>query len=169
MNTTHVKMLDFLDTCFEIERVSAEMYRFFADRFLGDRSACLMWRKTARDEENHARQIDLARKAVDSISRVSLASWHKAAATLEGTRQIAGMVRDSPPTLEDAILLALKCEKCMESIQTENARKVDEPVVNRMFEGMIKEDREHVRMLESALCRIREHGEDAGYRMPLSA
>jgi rubrerythrin len=160
MNNAHVKMHVFLDACFEIERLSAEMYHFFAELFIGDRAICLMWRKTAREEENHARQVELARKIIESVSWVSLDSWRTATATLEGTRQVAQLVRTSPPTLEDALVLALKCEKCMEFFHVENALKMREPAGNMMFRAMMKEDREHVRTLEAALCKVRKDSED---------
>jgi hypothetical protein len=160
MDVAHVKMHVFLDACFQIERISAEMYHFFADLYIGDRSICLMWHTTARAEENHARQIELARMSIDSASRVSPDSWRTAAALLEGTRQISGMVRSSPPTLEDALVLALKCEKCMEFFHIENALKFKEPTGNMMFRAMMKEDREHARMLEAALSRVRKNSED---------
>ena len=160
MNTAHVKMHVFLDACFEIERISAEMYHYFAELYYGDRCICLLWRKTAREEENHARQVELSRKIIDSVSWISLESLRKAAATLEGARQIAAMVRTSPPTLEDALVLALKCEKSMEFFHIENALKMKEPAVNRMFGAMMKEDRDHARMLEAALSKVRKHTED---------
>jgi rubrerythrin len=160
MNTAHVNMHIFLDACFEIERISAEIYHYFAELYHGDRGICLLWRKTAREEENHARQVELARKIIDSVSWVSLESWRTAAATLEGARQIAAMVRTSPPTLEDALVLALKCEKSMEFFHIENALKMKEPAGNRMFTAMMKEDRDHVRMLEAALSRLRKHTDD---------
>jgi rubrerythrin len=70
------------------------------------------------------------------------------------------MVRASPPTLEDALVLALKCEKSMEFFHVENALMMNEPSVNGMFRAMMKEDREHARTLEAALSKVRKNSGD---------
>lgn len=146
---------DYLEICFEIERTCAELYRSFAEMFFLNRGIHLMWRRIAREEEYHARQIELARESSDCEIGVTPDSWRTAMATLEVVRQIAAMVRASPPTLEDALVLALKCEKSMGILHGAHASRSKEPAGDGTLGALAREDRKHAMMLEAVLITVR--------------
>lgn len=160
MDNTTVKMHVFLETCYEIENTCAEMYHFFAEHFIDDMKMSRLWRKTAMEEENHARQVLLAKKMVESISWISLESWRNASEAREMVKQIASSVQKSPPTLQDALLLALKCEDKMEYFHIHNALLMKEKAGNSMFKAMMEEDLKHVELLKLVLDAEQEKTDD---------
>jgi len=151
MNTETVKMSLFLDTCCEVESITAEMYYFLATHFRGERRIAQLWYKTAMEEEDHARQVVLARKMIQSISWVNLDSWRSAFLARKMIQQIATAVQKSPPSLPDALTLALHCEKRMDHLHMQNAILLKENAGNCMFKAMLQEDRGHIAMMEEAL------------------
>jgi len=151
MNTETVKMSLFLDTCCEVESISADMYYFFAAHFREERRFSQLWIKTAMEEENHARQIVLAKKMIESVSWISLDFWRSAYLARKMIQQIATAVQKSPPSLTDALTLALHCEKRMNHLHMQNAILLKENAGNSMFKAMLKEERDHLVMMEAAL------------------
>lgn len=57
-----VDMMAVLDKCAEVELKSMELYDLYADCFEHDVAVARMWRRVAREEENHANQFRLALK-----------------------------------------------------------------------------------------------------------
>lgn len=151
MNAEPVKMSLFLDTCSEVETITAEMYYFFAAHFSAERELSQLWKKTAMEEENHARRVGLAKKMIESISWVNLDAWRSAYLARKLIRQIATAVQKSPPSATDALTLALHCEKRMHHLHMQNAILLKENAGNSMFKAMLQEDRGHIVMLEAAL------------------
>jgi rubrerythrin len=154
MDATNVKMHVFLDTCWEVENISAELYHFFADHFIDDPWVSRLWRKTAKEEESHARQVLLAKKLMESIVWVSIESWRNASLAREEVKQIASSAQKFPPTLKDALLLGLQCEYSMDYLHMQNALLMKEKASNDMFKAMMNQDRGHIRRLEAALYRM---------------
>jgi rubrerythrin len=159
MEDTIIKMHVFLDSCYELESSCARMYYLFAELFNEDEQVSLLWEKTALEEENHARHVQLAMKMVPSISWVCLDSWHNATATVEMIKQTICSVQESPPTLQDAIIMALECESRMENFHMHNAILVKENVGNSMFKALKKADHEHIEMLETALGILQKNND----------
>lgn len=160
MDDTLIKLHIFLDTCYEIENSCAEMYSLFSQQFTADIKISRLWSKTAMEEENHARHVLLAKKMVHSINWVCLESWRNAASAVDMVRQFSSSVRESPPTLCDAILMALECEYRMENLHMQSAILVKERAGNSMFMAMMKEDRGHIIMLEKALVEMQKKKDD---------
>ena len=159
MDNTAMEMQLFLDVCREAEQACAEMYYFFAEHFAADRHVSRLWSKTAMEEENHARHVSLAKRMIKSVSWINLESWRNASNARDTVRLIAEHVRRSPPSLPDALRLALECEQKMDCLHMQNALLVREQAGNSMFKAMLKEDREHAKMLEKALDDLLGKGE----------
>lgn len=160
MDDTMIKMHNFLDACYEAENSCAEMYNLFAQHFTANRKISRLWSKTALEEENHARHVYLAKKMVKSIHWVCLESWHNASAALAMIKQSLKTVRESPPSIQNALLMALKCEHRMENLHMQSAILVEGQVGNSMFRALMKDDRGHIEMLEAALDEVKR--ENAG-------
>jgi len=163
MDSTIVKMHVFLDACNEVENTCAEMYYLFAQQFTADRKASRLWGKTAMEEEDHARHVLLAKKMVKSINWVCVESWQNVASALNMVKQFIRSVRESPPSLEKALLMALQCEYRMEILHMQSAILMKEKTGNSMFKSMIKsmikEDRGHIEMLEAALYELQKNND----------
>jgi len=160
MNDTMIKMYSFMDTCYEIESSCAEMYFLFAKQFTADVKISRLWNKTAMEEEYHALHVQMAKKMVTSINWVCLESWRNATAALDMVKQFSCSVRESPPTLRDAMLMALSCEYRMESLHMQNAILVEDKCSNSMFKVLIEADHGHIVMLQTALDEMLQENDE---------
>jgi rubrerythrin len=154
MDTLTVKTDQFLDACFEVESTTAEMYYYFAELFNDDTEITRLWIKTAMEEENHARHVQMAKKMVMSINWISIEAWHNASRAMAMVKQIARGVHHSPPSLANALRLSIQCENRMDYLHMQNAILMKENAGNSMFRAMLMEDRGHTMMLMTALNEL---------------
>jgi rubrerythrin len=154
MDTLTVNTHQFLDACFEVEGTTAEMYYYFAELFNDDTDIARLWIKTAMEEENHARHVQLAKKMMMSINWISIEAWHNASRAMAMVKQIARGVHDVPPTLANALRLSIQCENRMDYLHMQNAILMKERSGNSMFKAMLMEDRGHTMMLMTALHEL---------------
>ena len=106
---------DVLEVCQTMEFACAELYHFFAELFKDDRDSFLLWLKTAMEEENHARLFALVAKLrrsniVESV-RIDLID---AEVALLYVRSMIDRVKQNPPTLAEALRIAIDLEKKLE-------------------------------------------------------
>lgn len=160
MDTTTAQLHVFLDICHEVESISARIYSFFARNVTQSALIARMWYKTAREEEEHARNILLAKEMMSSVSWISIQSWNNALEAIQEIRQIEHLVQQATPTLEKSLRFALDCERHMECMHMHNAILVRNKTGNNMFRALMQSDRDHVDMLESAL--FHEHRNSYG-------
>ena len=107
MDDMTLKMLKMLDGCEDVENAVAEIYHFFADQFRDNAEISLFWRRTAMEEENHARQVSLAKKTKDSIVWISIEAWRQVFIVRKQLRDTLERVRQSPPSLEEALIFSI--------------------------------------------------------------
>lgn len=160
MDCDSIKMHIFLDTCYEAESSCAEMYHLFAQQFTADRKISSLWGKTALEEENHARHVYFARKMVKSIHWVCLESWRNASSALAMIKEFLMSVRESPPSIQSALFMALECEHRMENLHMQSAILVQDQAGNSLFRALMKDDRGHIEMLEAALEELQREQDD---------
>lgn len=101
-----------IDLSVRMETCMRDLYSFYAETFPRDRD---FWEQLSREERTHAALIESARKyllpydnfpesllfpSVDHLSRI-----------LSSTRQRMNEFRSMPPSLEDAVNLALELER----------------------------------------------------------
>ena len=164
MDETLMKMIKMLDACEEVENVAAEIYYFFADHFQHDEKIARTWRTTALEEENHARQVNLAKKKLKSIALVSIDAWRQVFTTQKHFHTILGLIRMSPPTLEEALISSITLEEKMDHLHMMNAVMIVEKSGNDLFAAMMKEDQSHLLKLEELLADFLGKQEQDGTR-----
>jgi len=160
MDVSMIKMHIFLDACYDAEKTCAEMYNLFAQQFTADRKISSLWGKTALEEENHAHHVHLAKKMMKSIYWVCLESWQNASSALAMIKQFLMSVRESPPSIQSALLMALECEHRMENLHMQSAILVNENFGNRMFKALMEADHGHIEMLQAALGELQSNTYD---------
>jgi hypothetical protein len=75
-------------------------------------------------------------------------------------KQFLSAVRESPPSIQSALIMALECEHRMENLHMQSAILVQEQAGNNMFRALMKDDRGHIEMLETALQELLRNQDD---------
>lgn len=101
MDNEMIQLSRFLDACQEVEQNAADLYHLLADQFRPDTRVARLWRKTALEEENHAREVKLARIMVLDIAGINLDSW----------RSISRM-KDEKKAANDLFVAMMKEDRC---------------------------------------------------------
>lgn len=154
MDDMTLKMLKMLDGCEDVENTVAEIYHFFADHFRDNAEIARFWRRTALEEENHARQVTLAKKTKDSIVWVSIEVWRRVFIMSKQLRDTLERVRQSPPSLEEALIFSIASEEQIDHLHMTNAVLMKETSGNKLFVAMMNEDRKHGEWFKEALHQL---------------
>ena len=139
----------FLDLCAELELKFANMYYHFAELHAEDTELALLWRKAAREEEEHARQFHMASR-LKGVGMQSLTA-DMDQAVIQETAEIIAQCLASSPSPETALQLAIEFEERMDMYHMSSAVLFHDLQLKKLFESMMENDREHVSMLQNAL------------------
>ena len=144
-----------LAICRDIELCCAEIYNYYAGLFTHNSEISDLWKKTANEEENHAKQFALAitlhKKGI--IENTSIDS-DTAETTLKNIKIIYEGVKRNQPSLTDALKISIKLEEKLSDFHTSAvANFVDESFKN-MFIAMMKADNYHLGKLQNAYSKI---------------
>lgn len=142
---------DFLDTCAQLEAGVAELYYLFADQ-AGDRpELSALWRKSAREEENHRHQFLFAARLEKSTALHVLLDAQQARLALESLTNLIARVRQSPPEWREALKLAIAMEEKLARFHSDTAITFDDDSLNQLFKSMMANDEQHVQALREYL------------------
>ena len=144
----------FLEACAGLELKMAGLYHYFESLFADDPGFSTLWQKTAREEENHSQQFQLAvrlkgigMEKVKTDVAQAMVSLHKLESYLEN-------VKASRPTLVEALTLAIRLEEQLAVLHMSSIVAFEDPELKRMFEAMMDSDEGHVGMLKDALREL---------------
>jgi len=144
-----------LDMCIQIEKKLEEFYDFLADIHKSNPKISSLWRKTAREEANHARQILLSRKASrDVMVAKVVVDGEKAHKALHQVEAKLVRFKLEHPDIPTALSVAIKFEAAFAAFHLENAVLFTQERHKKMFQAMMSADRDHVAVLEQALLEI---------------
>ena len=151
MNTsTSKEVRRTLQLCCELEREMGDLYRDFAGLHADDVELARLWLKTAREEDNHAKQFELALLYREEIAATSI-SPSEAGALLAAAREKRQGAVDSAPSPEQALRFAIELEERFASFHMTAVGIFKTPKLKGLFESMMAADRDHVGALEGAL------------------
>jgi rubrerythrin len=166
VSVIEVKLAVYLDLCHEIEETAAKLYYFFADLFRQDAEIRSLWLRTAIEEENHAlqfRMVSRMRKEVIDGDFVELADVRTVLARMRG---VLARVSQQPPTLREALQLAIEEEENLSSFHVHSAVTFVTDTSRAVFKAMMVNDRDHVERMKRAVNRCiataAGHGAEAG-------
>lgn len=147
-----------LDICERIELVAAEFYHYYADLFGDDADIVELWSKTAADEENHARQFELARKLRRGLVEGLKVDRVMADKALELISSVLKNVREHPPTLVDALHLAIRLEEHLSRFHMDCVAVYCDESSRKMFQAMMAADNGHIQRLKTVYDRLLSAG-----------
>jgi rubrerythrin len=143
-----VGALNTLRICAEIEEECAHIYWYFSGLFKHDPHAHDLWHKTAREEEEHAAQFKLASRLQGAgMSSVTM-DEDKAKSMLAEIRAIHDRVRNCPPSLADALMIAIKAEEILSDYHVSDLVGFSDKRLKELFTSMKNNDREHSEILQ---------------------
>ncbi|MBW2455259.1 MAG: hypothetical protein JRI68_12145 [Deltaproteobacteria bacterium] len=136
--------------CAEMERIMAELYQFFAQTHRRWNDLYRLWTKTAREEENHARQFELAERMAGDVEALHITA-EQAAGLVAGMRRVLDQVRETPPSPIQALEQAVRLEQRLAKFHLTSLAEFAQPTTRKLFEAMLAADQEHVAALERRL------------------
>ena len=130
----------------------AATYWFLAELHAGIPEMAALWRKTAGEEENHARQFEFALKfssllADPVVKAEDMSRWLKEVLDLDAA------VRAAKPVATDALRRCIDLERRLADYHMNSIGIFHDPQMRKLFEAMMAADREHVQTLVEALDR----------------
>jgi rubrerythrin len=140
--------------CRDIELAMAGLYRALAEIHDYQPAIARMWRKTAREEDNHAAQFSLLLDAMpDAADRpaVDVRALDRLRQAIESTIE---EFRLRSPSLREALVAVIDFEESMDHIHANHALVFTDSRCKRMFTAMMAADAGHVSQLRAALGRL---------------
>jgi len=144
-----------IELCRAIELAMAGLYETLAELHARDGRAARLWRKTAREEHNHAAQLSLLLEAMSECIEVPTGDAAALAALALAIETTIEEIRLHPPTVREALGFAIDFEEWMDRAHAHQAVTFSEPRCHQMFLAMMAADRGHVASLRMALRRLR--------------
>lgn len=143
-----------LTTCQALELAMAGLYEELATLHQHDPTAARLWKKTAREELNHAAQFSLLIETMADTVSASLAD----PSTLERVRRsIENTVEEyhlRPPSVREALVAAIDFEESMRALHADHILVFANPQCKRLLAAMMAADRGHVAALRAALSNL---------------
>jgi rubrerythrin len=143
-----------LGACLKVEAAAARLYHLFARLHRDDAGMAALWSKTAREEENHARQVEMVMLRRDRMSVVVRADLQKAERALAMLESAITDSMLSTPDLRRALEEAISLENVLTQFHADYAVEFVEAVDQQLFRSMMAADRDHVAALQAALDKL---------------
>ncbi len=142
-----------LGACQMIENLCARLYSELARAHAADHEAHFVWNKTAEEELNHAQQIAMALRLTQGKGLDPNVDLRRAHATISMLRSSLNDARARPPSVVDALRMAVSLEEHLSRFHLEEATVIDDPAMKSLFRAMQAADRQHVETLRALLFR----------------
>lgn len=165
---TH-EVLRVIQACRSIELAMAGLYDTLAEIHHHDHSLARLWRKTAREEANHAAQFSLLLEAMpDAVlhTTVDTPALDRLRQAIENTME---EYRLRAPSGRDALVAAIDFEEAMGLVHTDQALVFAERNSQRLFRAMMAADNGHISQLRAALSGLDLPGETPRRPLPSRA
>jgi len=140
-----------LGVCRQVEAAAARLYHLYAKLHRDDAGMSSLWLKTAREEENHARQIEMVMRRHARISAVVRADPEKAQKALTLLEETIAHSMLTTPPIRRALEEAITIENAFMQFHADYAVEFSDSSDQRLFSSMMAADRDHVGALQAAL------------------
>jgi len=148
---TGVDVVRILEICRDVEVYVSELYYYFEESFRDTPDISSLWRKTAMEEENHAKQFVLAinlRK--QDIVHAVIIDQSTAEAALSKVKSLYETVRQSKPAIVDALHMAIELEEELAEYHLSALARFQDKSHKMLFEAMMNHDNGHALELKKA-------------------
>lgn len=153
----------FMNQCAEIEDVVAQIYREMAATVAADDELKGVWLSLADDEDEHAREILLAKRMLKSeVLNEEWDSGSKIKELLAQAHELQKRVRRGGLSVRKALQLSLYLEEHFRQVHVLCTVDFCDDGLRRLFERLGKADQEHVARLTDCCRRFIDGRKDAG-------
>jgi rubrerythrin len=141
--------------CRGVELAVAGLYHQLAEQHQSVPSVATLWRKTAREELNHAAQFTLAIETMSDLIETAVVSatrLNRVRLAIENTSEEYALTK---PTVREALVAAIDFEEDMAALHGDQILVFRDPRGARLFQAMMAADRGHVAALRAAVTNLR--------------
>jgi rubrerythrin len=146
---------DVLEVCQHIKLKCAELHHYFAELFKEDRDSLLLWKRTAMEEENNAKEFaliaKLRRQNVIQSLRVDLVD---AEITLIYLQTLLDRIKEHPPSPEEALRTSIKLEEKLWSFHLNNIVEFTDPSFQKLFTVVVKAEQDRITIFRKAYDQL---------------
>jgi rubrerythrin len=139
-----------LDLCRKVELAAARLYRLYAKLHRQEAGTSALWLKTAREEENHARQIEMVMRRRARLAVTVRADPEKAQKALALLEEGAAQSMLNAPSVRHALEEAITAEHALMQFHADYAIELHEASDRNLFRSMMAADRDHIGALQAA-------------------
>ncbi len=132
----------------------AGLYEELAALHEHDLPAAPLWKKTAREELNHAAQFSLLIETMADTISATLADPTILDRVRRAIENTVEEYRLRPPTVREALVAAIDHEESMAALHADQILVFADPKCKALLAAMMAADRGHVAALRSALSRL---------------
>ncbi len=141
--------------CRDMEATMAELYFFLAAHHKDYGPVAALWLKTAREEQNHARQFEMAASHEEAIGELDL-SVDDARALFESVSMEYNRLQKEQPEVIDALKTTVHLEECLVDFHVARMAQFHESATKKLFAAMLAADRDHIGALKRKLAEFTE-------------
>lgn len=146
---------DVLEVCQNIKLKCAELHHYYAELFMDDRESLLLWKRTAMEEENNAKEFaliaKLRRQNVIHSLRVDLVDAEIALIYLQ---TLLDRIKENPPSPEEALRTSIKLEEKLSPFQLNNIVVFTDPSFEKLFTVVAKADQDRITIFRKAYDQL---------------
>jgi len=113
-----------------------------------------LWKKTAREEMNHAAQFTLALEAMSEVISTTVGNPSALDRLRQAIENTVEEFRVHRPSLREALVAAINFEALMSDLHADQILVFTDPRCRRLFEAMMAADAGHVAALRAALAEL---------------
>jgi rubrerythrin len=143
-----------LVACRALELAMADFYEGLADVHSHVPSMVRLWKKTAREEANHAAQFNLALEAMTEVIARPLVAPAELETIQKAIESMAEEHRRRPPSVHEALTTAIELETSMSDLHADRILVFTDPRCRLLFQAMMAADAGHVASLRAALAEL---------------
>jgi rubrerythrin len=140
-----------LDLCRKVELAAARLYHLYAKLHRDEVGISALWLKTAREEENHAQQIQMVIRRRGQLAVTIQADPEKAQKALALIEEMIAQGMVSVPPVHRALEDAVTAEHAFVQFHADYAVEFREESDRSLFRSMMAADKDHVGALQAAL------------------
>lgn len=155
LGNQNLGVANLLHRCQQVEAAMAKLYEQLALAHTHDREMATLWLKTAKEEENHGLQFQLALNLRNESVIDLRVEATRVEQVLSNVRAYLDEVRRHPPTVEEALEKTVAMEEAMVDLHMNSVARFDNERHRKLFAAMMASDKAHVESLRSALVRVR--------------
>ena len=146
---------DVLDVCQNIKLLCAKLHHFYAELFKDDRTSLLLWKRTAMEEENNAKEFalitKLRRQNVINSLRVDLVDAKIALIYLQ---TLLVRMKENPPSLEEALRTSIKLADNLSAFQIKNLVEFTDPSFEKLFAAAVQAEQARIDTLRKTYKQL---------------